>query len=213
MKGFLGITGHFILDWVMQSVMIACKRFKCRHTADNIPLEYEETVSAYDISDKIMTIVTDNASYMVKAFDLQLPEYVKEEDADDDSDSEENTTDISEDDTADSEDSLIEDLPSHSRCYAHSLQLVVKDGLKDASQHLKNVVAKVSNSVSHVRKSIHATEILGGKKRLQAANATRKNSWLRMIRSVLGAPEEKLKQLDVPQLTAYENFFFARTVH
>ena len=95
MKGFLGITGHFILDWVMQSVMIACKRFKGRHTADNIRLEYEESLSAYDISDKIMTIVTDNASNMVKAFDLQLPGYVKEKDADDDSDSEENTIDIS----------------------------------------------------------------------------------------------------------------------
>ena len=28
MKGFMGITGHFILDCTMQSVMIACKRFK-----------------------------------------------------------------------------------------------------------------------------------------------------------------------------------------
>ena len=120
-----------------------------------------------------MTIVTDNASNMVKAFDLQLPGYVKEKDADDDSDTEENTTDISEDDTADSEDSLIEDLPSHSSCYAHSLLLVVKDGLKDASQHLKNLIAKAPNIVSHVRKSIHATEILEGEKRLQAANATR----------------------------------------
>ena len=27
MKGFLGITGHFILDWQLKSVMICCKRF------------------------------------------------------------------------------------------------------------------------------------------------------------------------------------------
>ena len=55
-----------------------------------------------------------------------------------------------------------------------------------------------------VRKSIHASDILEGEKWLQAANATRWNSQLRMIRSVLAAPEEKLKQLDVQQLTAYE---------
>ena len=32
MKGFLGITGHFIVDWTLKSVMIACKRFTGKHT-------------------------------------------------------------------------------------------------------------------------------------------------------------------------------------
>ena len=195
MKGFMGITGHFILDWTMQSVMIACKRFKGRHTAENIRLEYEETVSSYEISEKIMTVVTDNASNMTKAFDFSLPGYTTDKDDESDSD-DEDLADPSEDATS-SEGPL-------TRCYAHSLQLVVKDGLKDASQHLKNVTAKASNTVNHVRKSIYATDILEGEKRLQAANATRWNSQLRMIRSVLGAPEEKLKQLDIQQLTAYE---------
>ena len=45
--------------------------------------------------------------------------------------------------------------------------------LKDASQHLKNVIPKASNIVNHMRKSIHATDILEGEKRFQAANATR----------------------------------------
>ena len=47
---------------------------------------------------------------------------------------------------------------------ADSLQLVVKDGLKDVSQHLSNVIAKASNIVNHVRKSICATRILKGRK-------------------------------------------------
>ena len=205
MKGFLWITGHFILDWTMQTVMIACKRFKGRHSAENIRLEYEEAISAYEISEKIMTIVTDNASNMTRAFDLSLPGYVTEKEAnkDDDSDVEDDSPDSSEENSS-HEDPLTECLPTHSRCYAHSLQLVVKDGLKDASQHLKNVISKASNIVSHVRKSIHATNILEGEKRLQAANATRWNSQLKMIRSVLEAPDEKIKLLDVQQLTAYE---------
>ena len=205
MKGFLGITGHFILDWTMQTVMIACKRFKGRHSAENIRLEYEEAISAYEISEKIMTIVTDNASNMTRAFDLSLPGYVTEKEAnkDDDSDVEDDSPDSSEESSS-HEDPLTECLPTHSRCYAHSLQLVVKDGLKDASQHLKNVISKASNIVSHVRKSIHATDILEGEKRLQAANATRWNSQLKIIRSVLEAPDEKIKLLDVQQLTAYE---------
>ena len=112
-----------------------------------------------------MTIVTDNASNMTKAFEFPLPGYVteKETDADEDSDSED-SPDPSEDSASSQEDPLTECLPTHSCCYAHSLQLVVKDGLKDASPHLKNVIAKASNIVSHVRKSIHASDILEGEK-------------------------------------------------
>ena len=64
---------------------------------------------------------------------------------------------------------------------------MVKDGLKDASRHLKNVISKASNMVSHVRKSINATDSFEGEKRLQVANATRCNSQLKMIRYVLEA--------------------------
>ena len=66
MKSCIGITGHFILDWTMQSIMLACKRFKGRHTAENIYEQYQETVSAFDIAAKILSIVTDNATNIVK---------------------------------------------------------------------------------------------------------------------------------------------------
>ncbi|VDI11014.1 Hypothetical predicted protein [Mytilus galloprovincialis] len=70
MRGFLGITGHFILDWAMKSVMICCKRFKGRHTAESIRSEYEEVVTSFEIGFKIAAIVSDNASNMVKAFSI-----------------------------------------------------------------------------------------------------------------------------------------------
>ena len=75
MKGFLGITGHYISisDWVLNSVMICCKRFKDKHSAENIRHEYGETVTAFNISDKITCIVSDNASNMIKSF--LLPGY------------------------------------------------------------------------------------------------------------------------------------------
>ncbi|XP_071166549.1 zinc finger BED domain-containing protein 4-like [Mytilus edulis] len=66
MKGFLGITGHFILDWCMKSIMVSCKRFKGKHCAENIRQEYEEAVACYNIADKITNIITDNASNMTK---------------------------------------------------------------------------------------------------------------------------------------------------
>ena len=190
MKGFLGITGHFIEDWDMRTVMITSKRFKGRHTADNIRYEYEEAISKFEISDKILTIVTDNASNMMKAFDFSLPGFTPENEDDDESDTEEHDTN----ENLEKSDQLEGYFPTHSRCYAHTLQLVLKDGLNDASQHLKNVIAKASNIVNHVRKSIHASELLDGEKRLQTATTTRWNSQLTMIRSVLNIPDEKMKK-------------------
>lgn len=49
MCGYMGITGHFILDWALKSVMICCKQVKGRHTADNIRMEYKEVISCFDL--------------------------------------------------------------------------------------------------------------------------------------------------------------------
>ena len=48
MKGFLGITGHFIVDWTLKSVMIANKRLTGKHTSENIRQVYEETIASFD---------------------------------------------------------------------------------------------------------------------------------------------------------------------
>jgi len=57
MKAFMGIAGHFILDWEMKSVTLSCKRFKGKHTAENIRHENEETLAIDDIADKILAVV------------------------------------------------------------------------------------------------------------------------------------------------------------
>lgn len=208
MKGFLGITGHFILDWLMESVMIACKRFRGRHTAENILQEYEEAIAYYGIGDKICNIISDNASNMTKAFEFSLPGYVNEcekvafvSDSEDEIDEDDKHADSEMEDT---QTTFPEDFPKHGRCYAHTLQLVVKDGLKEISSHLRNVIEKAAKIVKHTRHSLHATDILEGEKRLQAANETRWNSQIVMIRSVLNVPEEKLNKLDTVHLTTYE---------
>ena len=56
----------------------------------------------------------------------------------------------------------------------------------------------------HARKSITATEILEGEKRLQAKNDTRWNSELNGIKSILSVPEDKLNLLETSHLTAFE---------
>lgn len=128
MSAFIGITGHFILDWTLKSVMIACKKFKGSHTAEKISQCYEETVECLNISDKICTIVTDNASNMKKAFKIDLPGFETISDVNDDDECDQDDDD--DDDISCTDSTSLEHLPRYSGCYAHTLQLVVKDGLK-----------------------------------------------------------------------------------
>ena len=142
----------------MKSVMLACKRVKGRHTSENIHLEYEGIVANFDIAGKISHIVTDNAANMVKAFNFELPGFNIGEEHNRDSDS--NTeSDYGED--GDNEpvitdmvdDTVYELIPERDPCFAHSLQLVVKDGLNAAEGQISKLLARASKIVSHGRKS------------------------------------------------------------
>ena len=68
MKGFLGITCHFIFDWSLRSLILGCNRFRGENNAENIAQNYEELISFYKLKGKVTHIVTDNASNMLKAF-------------------------------------------------------------------------------------------------------------------------------------------------
>ena len=94
-------------------------------------------------------------------------------------------------------------IPDHDPCFIHRLQSVVKDGFKGATQ-INKVIAKASSIVNHIRKSTVASDLLADFPRVQAANQTRWNSQLKMIRSLLAIPADKLTQLDCAQLSAYE---------
>ena len=147
-------------------------------------------------------MVTDSAANMVKAF--KLPNYTGEGDDDDESvDSAEGdemqpvTIDGNLDIDADFNDFYM-DASSFSKriaCFTHVLQLVVKDGLKEAGP-LQSVIAKASKLVSHVRKSHNTTELFESFRKLQPANATRWNSQLKMLRSIMQIPQDLLNQID-----------------
>ena len=203
MRSYYGVTGHFITDWTLYSVMLACTRFSGSHTGDAIADKFQDVTSSFEISEKISHVVTDNASNMLKAFSLPGFEDCHDNtDEGDDSDNEDGADDT---DTEPEEDpTMYAYIQQHLSCFAHTLQLVIKDGFKQAGA-INKVLAKASAIVAHVRKSIHASEMLEPYRRLQTANATRWNSQLAMVRSILAVPAEKLRELNTPQqLTAYD---------
>ena len=126
MRSFLGVTVHFIKDWVLHSALLACHRFKGRHTSENISQQFEELVSHYNIKDKVSHIVTDNAANMVKAFDICLPGFYSENPSEETTELDGSTSDSDSDtDFTLSENSLTSD-PQNYNSSADLLQFLPK---------------------------------------------------------------------------------------
>lgn len=99
------------------------------HTGDIIKTTVDTVLTEFDLVAKVNFIISDNASNVVKAFQIALPgteelglDTIEEVGSDDEWD--ENGLDVPDDLTIDG------DLVAHLRCFAHSLQLVVRDGMK-----------------------------------------------------------------------------------
>jgi hypothetical protein len=199
MKSYTGMTAHYITnDWKLMSVLLCCNRFRGRHTGENIYQEYENVVRQFGIDQKVNHVVTDTARNMIKAF--KLPGYTEDEDEDDEEEEDCDHGQGGEELNIEAETNFPTE---HHGCFAHVLQLVVKDGFKVAKQ-IDNIIKKCSKIVSHIRKSTVATEALENEKALQLANATRWNSQLKMVRSILAIPPSKLDSVEAPLLTPYE---------
>lgn len=187
MRSYLGVTCHFIADYKLQSLMLACCRFVGSHTEEAIGSHFDETVESFGLTGKVYHVVTDNASNMTKAF--QLISDSENTECDDELDEEDDISPVELGDEI--------DIPTHQPCFSHTIQLVVKDGLKHADQ-INRVLGKVAKLVSHVRSSTQASELLEREAniRLQAANVTRWNSQVIMLKSLLKVPDTTMEKLD-----------------
>ena len=92
---------------------------------------------------------------------------------------------------------VLECLPDHMPCFAHTIQLVVKDGLKHTGG-MTTIINKASKLITHVRHSTLGTELFEGDLKLQQRNDTRWSSVNRMLKSVLRADPVKMEKLKFP---------------
>lgn len=115
-----------------------------QHTGDNLRRHLEDTTAAFNIADKVVRIVTDNASNNLKAFDLLVipgfEVYFEPEDDEDDEEDEE-----SEECEEQDGETITNDAEERVRipCFSHTLQLTVGDGLKECG-NAKSALAKVA---------------------------------------------------------------------
>ena len=116
------------------------------HTGENLRHQLESILATYDIDDKLVRIVTDNASNNMKAFgDLIVPGfevYFEPEEADEEGSSEED--ELQPDDQNNASDAEEHEERLRIPCFAHTLHLTVNDGLKQCST-LKSSITKVAS--------------------------------------------------------------------
>jgi hypothetical protein len=211
--GFLGVTGHyFSKEGTLCSSLIRFHAFTGSHTGTKIAAAMEEIMADCDIKDKVHYIVTDNASNMKKAatFIFALP-------SDDDVDQvimqgqDGGDLTVEEDDTVLDDGSLYEDLAlddlpvtvgvmrgERLPCFAHSLQLTVRDGLKKIAVS-RAATAKCAKLASLVHQSAtfkHAfEETFGTNRSIPQVNDTRWNSFYVHLLAISALDSKKLSDL------------------
>ncbi|XDV25941.1 hypothetical protein PO909_029765 [Leuciscus waleckii] len=144
MRGFLGVTVHWMerdAERVqLKTNLLACNRFKGSHTAERICDQFEAICDEYNIKAKLDYIISDNAANMRKAFTVCFPSEQEEDQQ-----------------TVDAAMAKKQRL----QCFAHTLQLVVGDGLKETK-----VACPSLSKLSKLSSLLHtkATDLTQGEK-------------------------------------------------
>lgn len=118
---YIAVTCHFISsEWQMKSAVLKTSYMKERHTAANISNVLQATFAEYNIDEKVICIVSDNAANVINAAKLSKKK--------------------------------------HLSCFAHTLQLVVNDAVKNSL--ILPIIDKSKSIVRAFKMSTVATEIL-----------------------------------------------------
>ena len=196
MRGFLGITAHYMeqngTTPSLQSVLLGCERFTGSHTGDRISEKFDEICEKFNVKHKLQYIISDNAANMKKAFTVCFPSAQSQ---DDELENSELWEDVNEENQQDVETIQSSCRQKRLQCFAHTLQLVVRDGLKE-TKVLNSAMAKVTKFCSLLHSTCGMKEAFeehyGGNRSIPSAVATRWNSTLRLV---IGLDPQNLNSL------------------
>ncbi|XP_078026436.1 zinc finger BED domain-containing protein 4-like [Epinephelus lanceolatus] len=184
LRSFLGVTAHIACEdkdsYSLKSFLLDCRRFTGKHCGERIASEFDEIVEEYGISNKISFILTDNASNMKRAFKVRLSDSEQPESDSDDLDDEMMWEDVEDFEQPWSSGERLS-------CFAHSLQLVVSDGMKEVKA-IARAIAKATKFTTLLHSSSKVRDMFethfGANKSIPAANNTRWNSTLKQLKAL-----------------------------
>jgi hypothetical protein len=214
MRSYLGITLHGIIDDKHRSFLLSFEPLEGHHTGDKLAAEFDRVIQLYNLNDKIVRLITDNASNNLAAFDnIILPGFEDyfNETLDDESESDSNDELIDDDihiedkqlQVHEVDDSVYEATlnPTFEEeflrlpCFAHCLQLVVNDGIK-ASAAASSSLQKVAKLAKLAHTStLFAEQLAKANHSIPRANRTRWNSQFQTVKKVLNIPAATLNSM------------------
>jgi len=219
MRSYFGITLHAIIHDEYKSFLLSFEQIQGKHSADKLAAEFDRVIQLYNLNDKIVRLITDNASNNLAAFDnIMLPgfedylntiDYESEAEASD----EENEENEENDDSIANEKIQLNNIGIDDTvyqtilnvtggeeflrlpCFAHCLQLVVNDGIKAcaaAVSSLKKVagLAKLAHT-----STVFAEQLEKNKCNIPKANRTRWNSQFQTVKKVTTIPSSILNSI------------------
>ncbi|CAF3285043.1 unnamed protein product [Rotaria sp. Silwood2] len=198
-RAFFALTGHAIINSEFKSYVMSFQPIYGNHRAPLLLDAYEACISSFNIQGKLVRLVTDSSSNNIAAFSsLIIPGFESYFQDDDDklysdwcSDGEQiesDETTIDNNMSLDAQDVLkqfldsivIDDESFRLPCYGHSIQLVVKDGLK----------AKLSHSSTVVAERLESIQVC-----IPNANKTRWNSQYEMVMTIISIQPSDLNEI------------------
>ena len=202
---FLGVTVHLFASGKPKSYLLAFRTFEGSHTGQRIADELDTIMDDFHITSKARFIVTDNASNMKKAMCILLGNNEASSSVDTYCDNPSLWEDH-DDDALNVPDGCTR-LP----CFAHSLQLVIRDGMQQLAvcRGALGKVSKLANIVhqsSLFRTAFEAT--FGAGRAIPETNATRWNSVFQQLRCIMDLEQSKLA--DVLRDTNHDNLILSK---
>jgi len=206
---FLGVTVHLFSFGKPESYLVAFRTFEGSHshTGQRIADELDTVMEDFNITSRTRFIVTDNTSNMKKAMCILLGNDEVSASVD---------TYFGFDDPSvweDHDDDALNVPEGCTRlpCFAHSLQLVIRDGLQNLTV-CRRALAKTSKLANIVHQSsvfrtaFEAT--FGPGRAIPETNATRWNSVFHQLRSIMDLEQSKLA--DVLRDTNHDNLILSK---
>ncbi|CAF3421519.1 unnamed protein product [Rotaria socialis] len=212
---FFALTGHSIINSEFKSYVLSFQPIYGKHRAPVLLDTYEACISSFSIRGKLVRLITDSASNNIAAFSgLIIPgfECYFQRDDDDElysdwyNDGEQTESDDAKIDNnvpLDVQDVVkqfldsiaIDDESFRLPCYAHSIQLVINDGLKGSicvqpSLEKISKIAKLSHSSTAVAERLENIQVC-----VPNANKTRWNSQYDMVVTVIGIQPSALNDI------------------
>jgi hypothetical protein len=220
MRSYFGITLHGIINDKYRSFLLSFEPLEGHHTGDKLSAEFDRVIQLYNLNDKIVRLITDNASNNLAAFDdIILPgfEHYFNEIVDDEYESESESESDSNDEFIDDY-VCVEDKQLHVHevddtvyqttlnpiseeeflrlpCFAHCLQLVVNDGIKASGAALKSLQKVASLAKFAHTSTLFAEQLEKANYAIPRANRTRWNSQFQTVKKVLNIPSATLNSM------------------